>query len=43
METYDVIEISTGNIMLGDSTYDECIQWIEVYGNIIEYTIIQHF
>jgi hypothetical protein len=39
METYDVIEISTRNIMLEDSTYEECIQWIVEFGDIINYTI----
>lgn len=39
METYDVIEISTGNIILEGSTYEECIQWIEEFGDIINYTI----
>jgi hypothetical protein len=40
METYNVIEISTGDIMLENSTQEDCLKWIETYGNIIDYTII---
>jgi phosphosulfolactate synthase (CoM biosynthesis protein A) len=42
METYNVIEISTGNIMLENSTQEECLQWIETYGDIINYTIVPY-
>jgi hypothetical protein len=42
MITYDVIEIETENIVLSDKTQEECLQWIEDYGNIIEYTIQEH-
>jgi hypothetical protein len=42
METYDVIEISTGNPVFSDSTYEECINWIENFGDIIHYTIVEH-
>jgi hypothetical protein len=42
METYNVIEISTGDIMLENSTYEECVQWIETYGDIINYTIVPY-
>lgn len=42
MITYDVIEIQTGNIVLSDSTYEECIDWIDNFGNILDYTITQH-
>jgi hypothetical protein len=43
MNTYDIIEISSGNVVLSDSTYEECIEWLDNYGNIIEYTVIEHF
>jgi hypothetical protein len=29
--------------MLENSTQEECIQWINTYGNIIEYTIVEYF
>jgi hypothetical protein len=28
---------------LENSTQEECIQWINTYGNIIEYTIVEYF
>jgi hypothetical protein len=42
MVTYDVIEIETGNIVLSDTTQEECVNWIKEYGNIIDYTIQEH-
>lgn len=42
MITYDVIEILTENVVLSDKTQEECIEWIGKYGNIVEYTILQH-
>jgi hypothetical protein len=42
MNTYNVIEISTGNIIIQDSTYEDCLQWIEEFGDIINYTIVQN-
>jgi phosphosulfolactate synthase (CoM biosynthesis protein A) len=42
METYKVIEISNGDVMLSNSTYDECVEWIDNYGNIIDYTIVPY-
>ena len=42
MVTYDVIEIETGNIVLSDTTQEECLLWIEEYGNIVDYTIQEH-
>jgi hypothetical protein len=42
MITYDVIEFSTGNPVFSDATYEECVIWIESYGNIIDYTIVPH-
>lgn len=42
MITYDVIEILSGNVVLSDSTYEDCITWIENFGDIINYTIIIH-
>jgi hypothetical protein len=42
MVTYDVIEILTGNVVLSDKTQEECINWIETYGDIIHYTIVEH-
>ncbi len=37
---YNVIEIPTKNIVLENSTYQDCLDWIEVYGDIINYTIV---
>jgi hypothetical protein len=37
---YNVIEIVTKNIVLENSTYQDCLDWIEVYGDIINYTIV---
>jgi hypothetical protein len=42
MVTYDVIEISTDNVVLSDKTQEECLVWIESYGDIIHYTIVEH-
>ena len=42
MITYNVIEIQTENITLSDKTYEECINWIGNYGNIVEHTIQEH-
>ena len=42
MINYNVIEIQTGIIILLDKTYEECIDWIEKYGNIVDYTIQEH-
>lgn len=42
MITYDVIEILSGNVVLSDVTYEDCIDWIENFGDIINYTIIIH-
>jgi hypothetical protein len=42
MVTYDVIEFSTGNVVFSDSTYEDCLNWIETYGDIINYTIVEH-
>ncbi len=42
MVTYDVIEISTGNVVLSDKIQEECIDWIGTYGDIIHYTIVEH-
>jgi hypothetical protein len=39
MNTYNLIEISTGNILIEGSTYNECLDWIEKFGDIINYTI----
>lgn len=40
METYNVIEISTGKIVASDLDYGYCVMWINNYGNIIDYTIV---
>ena len=40
METYNVIEISTGKIVASDLEYEYCMMWINNYGNIIDYTIV---
>jgi hypothetical protein len=42
MITYDVIEIYNSNVVLSDATYEQCLDWIDTYGNILEYTIIEH-
>lgn len=42
MITYDVIEILSGNIVLSDKPYEECVQWLEEFGDILNYTIIIH-
>jgi hypothetical protein len=42
MITYDVIEIFSGNVVYSDKTYEECINWLETYGDILNYTIIIH-
>jgi hypothetical protein len=42
MTTYNVIEISTGTTVYSNNNYDECINWINTYGNIIDYTIISN-
>ena len=42
MNTYNVIEIFTGNIIIHDSTYEDCLKWIEDYGNILDYTIVKN-
>jgi hypothetical protein len=39
METYSVINIETNEVVVTYQTYDECIKWIDTYGNIVEYTI----
>jgi len=39
MVTYDVIEISTNTVVYSNDNYDECINWINTYGDIINYTI----
>jgi hypothetical protein len=40
METYSVIEIGSGNLVLVDKTHEECLNWIINHGDIINYTII---
>lgn len=42
MVTYDVTEIFTGNIVLSDKTYEECVEWIETHGDLLNYTITIH-
>lgn len=37
---YNVIEFSTGNIIIENKTYDECVEWLDTYGNILDYTIV---
>ena len=41
MKTYNVIEISTQNIVFSDTNYDSCVDWLENNGNLLEYTIIE--
>jgi len=40
MYIYKVIEIQTEKIVFNSSIYEECIEWINVYVDIINYTII---
>ncbi len=40
MIIYKVVEISTNNVVFESSIYSDCIDWIIVYGDIINYTII---
>ena len=40
MQTYNVIEVSTGKIVASDLEYEYCVMWINNYGNIIDYTIV---
>jgi hypothetical protein len=37
---YNVIKITDNNVVLENSTYQECLNWIENYGDILNYTII---
>lgn len=37
---YNIIEINTGNIVQSDLTYEQCIDWLDNFGNIIDYTIV---
>ncbi len=36
---YNIIRISDNSIVQSNLTIGECISWLNVYGNIIEYTI----
>ncbi len=40
MIIYKVIEISTNNVVFESSNNSDCIDWIILYGDIINYTII---
>ena len=42
MKTYSVIEISTNDLILIDKSYEECIEWIKIYGDIVNFTIIEY-
>jgi hypothetical protein len=39
MESYNVVNIETNEVVVTYQTYDECLKWIDTYGNIVEYTI----
>ena len=41
MMTFSVVEISTGIKILSNITYQQCVDWIDTYGNILDYTIIE--
>lgn len=41
MVTYSIVEISTGNKIQTNMTYQQCIDWLDIYGNILDYTIIE--
>lgn len=40
MESYCVVMIETNEVVFTNPSYDECVLWVDTYGNIIEYTII---
>lgn len=41
MNTYSIIEIETGNVIQSNLSYEECVNWLDNYGNILDYTTIQ--
>ena len=42
MKTYSVIKISTNEQILIDKTFEECLDWIKNYGDIVNYTIEEY-
>lgn len=40
MKKYNVIQIDTQNIVYSDDDYNSCIDWIESYGDLLNFTII---
>jgi len=38
---YNIIQISNNSVVQSNLTIEECISWINAYGNIIEYTIVK--
>lgn len=42
MTSYNVIEISTGQVLFSSETYDECVVWLDTYANILYYTIVEN-
>lgn len=41
MITYQVIKIDTGEVMFSNGDYNICIQWIDDFADILNYTIIE--
>ena len=37
---YEVIKIETGEVMYTGSTYESCVQWLDEFADILNYTII---
>lgn len=38
---YSIIEINSGNVIQKYQTYQECVEWLDINGNILDYTIIK--
>lgn len=40
MERYNIILISNQSVVETNLKYEECIDWLNEFGNIIDYTIV---
>jgi hypothetical protein len=40
MEKYNIILISNQSVVETDLTYEECVDWLNKFGNILDYTIV---
>lgn len=38
---YIIISLETGDEIVTYNTYQECVDWIENNGNILQYTIVE--